>query len=86
MQQYTRALHRIDQESQIAERQIIQDFPHDPDGPGTCSCQWYDYLFTLKIERLAKLKEVEDDAKEKKEKLKAKLTLTVQLLADAYDR
>ena len=38
------------------------------------------------IERLAKLKEIEDNAKGKKEKLKTKLTLTVQLLADAYDR
>lgn len=38
------------------------------------------------IERLAKLKEIEDNAKEKKEKLKSRLSLTVQLLADAYDR
>ena len=38
------------------------------------------------IERLAKLKEIEDSAKEKKENLKTRLSLTVQLLADAYDR
>ena len=48
---------------------------------------WYISLFfTLIIERLAKLKEIEDSAKEKKEKLKTKLAFTVQLLADAYDR
>ena len=41
---------------------------------------------TVPLERIAKLKEVEDNAKEKKEKLKTKFTLTVQLLADAYDR
>ena len=34
MQQYSRALHKIDQESQTAERQVIQEYPHDPDGPG----------------------------------------------------
>ena len=38
------------------------------------------------IERLAKLKEIEDNTKEKKEKLETRLSLTVQLLADAYDR
>lgn len=38
------------------------------------------------IERLAKLKVIKDNAKEKKEKLKTKLTSTTQLLADAYDR
>lgn len=34
MQQYTHALHKIDQDSKIAERQVVQDFPHDPDAPG----------------------------------------------------
>lgn len=43
-------------------------------------------IYTLPIERLAKIKEIEDSTKEKKEKLKTKLTFTVQLLADAYDR
>lgn len=43
-------------------------------------------LFGHILERLARLKEVEDKTNEKKEELKAKLTLTVQLLADAYDR
>lgn len=70
MQQYTRSLNKIDQDSQAAKRQVIQEYPHDPDGP----------------ERLAKLKVIEDNAKEKKEKLKTKLTFTIQLLADAYDR
>ena len=35
MQQYANALAKIDQDSQQAERQVIQEFPHDPDGPGT---------------------------------------------------
>ena len=35
MQQYTRALRKIDQDSQLAETQVVQEFPHDPDGPGT---------------------------------------------------
>lgn len=34
MQQYTRSLNKIDQDSQAAERQVIQEYPHDPDGPG----------------------------------------------------
>jgi len=34
MQQYTHAVHKIDQESTLAEQQVIRDFPHDPDGPG----------------------------------------------------
>lgn len=70
MQQYANALAKIDQDSQQAERQVIQEFPHDPDGP----------------ERRAKLKEIEDIAKEKREKLNTKFTFTIQLLTDSYDR
>lgn len=88
MQQYTRALRKIDQDSQLAERQVIQEFPHDPDAPGIdrVVINGVMTICALLTERLAKLKEVEDNAKEKKEKLKTKLTFTVQLLADAYDR
>lgn len=34
MQQHLRALHKIDQDRQTAERQVIQEYPHDPDGSG----------------------------------------------------
>ena len=34
LQQYSHALHKIDQDSQVAERQVIQNFPHDPEAPG----------------------------------------------------
>ena len=34
MQQYSRALHKVDQDRQTAERQVIQEYPHDPDGSG----------------------------------------------------
>ena len=34
LQQYSQALHKIDQDSQVAERRVIQDFSHDPESPG----------------------------------------------------
>ncbi|XP_065912286.1 uncharacterized protein [Dysidea avara] len=69
-QQYAQAQHRINQEARAEEQKVIQDFPHDPDAP----------------ERLVRLKEIEDIATAKKESLKTKLQVTVQMLADAYDR
>ena len=90
MQQYANALAKIDQDSQQAERQVIQEFPHDQDGPGTegihTSIYYYWHVCTLLTERRAKLKEIEDIAKEKREKLNTKFTFTIQLLTDAYDR
>jgi len=43
-------------------------------------------IISTQLERLVRLKEIEDIAAAKKESLKAKLQLTVQMLADAYDR
>ena len=41
---------------------------------------------STQLERLVRLKEIEDIATAKKESLKTKLQVTVQMLADAYDR
>jgi len=87
-QQYAQAQHRINQEACAAEQKVIQDFPHDPDAPGLRTLL-YVILVTIStnyVERLARLKEIEDLAAAKKESLQTKLQVTVQMLADAYDR
>jgi len=86
-QQYAQAQHRINQEARAAEQKVIQDFPHDPDAPGLC-IPVHTILITIstQLERLVRLKEIEDLSAAKKESLKTKLQATVQMLADAYDR